>query len=114
MLQLSRRETKETCIDVVLETEGSGRIDVETEIELLDMILTSLGKGANFDLRIKARGDSVTGDHHTIEDTGITLGKAIAQAKKKRHWQLNCAFEHCPGSGRSSFRRDRIPGRVQL
>jgi len=44
MLQLSRRETKETCIDVVLETEGSGRIDVETEIELLDMILTSLGK----------------------------------------------------------------------
>mgnify|MGYP000846016119 FL=1 len=82
MLQLSRRETKETCIDVVLETEGSGRIDVETEIELLDMILTSLGKGANFDLRIKARGDSVTGDHHTIEDTGITLGKAIAQAIK--------------------------------
>jgi len=50
MLQLSRRETKETCIDVVLETEGSGRIDVETEIELLDMILTSLGKGAHFDL----------------------------------------------------------------
>ena len=66
MLQLSRRETKETCIDVVLETEGSGRIDVETEIELLDMILTSLGKGAHFDLRIKARGDSVTGDHHTM------------------------------------------------
>lgn len=82
MLQLNRRETKETCIDVALETEGSGRIDIRTGIELLDMILTNMGKGASFDLKIRARGDFQTGDHHTIEDTGITLGRAIAQAIK--------------------------------
>lgn len=82
MLQSSRRETKETCIDVALETEGTARIDVDTGIALLDMILTSLGKGAFFDLKVRARGDLETGDHHTIEDTGITLGKTISQAIK--------------------------------
>lgn len=82
MLQSRRRETKETCIDVVLETEGTGRTDVDTGIELLDMILTNLGRAALFDLKIKAVGDLKTGDHHTIEDTGITLGKTMAQAIK--------------------------------
>ena len=82
MLQSSRRETKETCIEVVLETEGTGRTDVDTGIELLDIILTNLGRAALFDLKIKAVGDLKTGDHHTIEDTGITLGKTMAQAIK--------------------------------
>ncbi len=82
MLKSSRRETKETCIDVALETEGSRQIDINTGIALLDMILTNMGKGASFDLKVRAKGDLETGDHHTIEDTGITLGKTIAQAIK--------------------------------
>lgn len=83
MQQSSRRETKETCIDVLLETEGSGQIDVDTGIALLDTILINMGKGALFDLKVRAKGDYETGDHHTIEDTGITLGKTIGLAIKQ-------------------------------
>ncbi len=83
MLASKKRETKETSIDVILETEGSGIIEVDTRIELLDEILSTFGRGALFDLAVVARGDLETGDHHTTEDTGITLGGAIAQAIKK-------------------------------
>jgi imidazoleglycerol-phosphate dehydratase len=82
MLASRKRETRETCIEVILETEGSGVIEVDTGIEFMDEILLALGRGALFDLTIKARGDLETGDHHTIEDTGIALGGALAQVIK--------------------------------
>jgi len=77
-----KRETRETCIEVILETEGSGVIEVDTGIEFMDEILRVLGRGALFDLTVKARGDLETGDHHTIEDTGIALGGALSQVIK--------------------------------
>ena len=82
MLASRKRETRETCIEVILETEGSGVIEVDTGIELLDEILRALGLGALFDLTVKARGDLETGDHHTTEDVGIALGGALAQVIK--------------------------------
>ena len=82
MLASRKRETRETCIEVILETEGSGVIEVDTGIELLDEILRALGLGALFDLTVKARGDLETGDHHTIEDIGIALGGALSQVIK--------------------------------
>lgn len=82
MLASRKRETRETCIEVILETEGSGVIEVDTGIEFMDEILRALGRGALFDLTVKARGDLETGDHHTIEDTGIALGGALAQVIK--------------------------------
>lgn len=77
------RQTKETAIEVSLETEGSGKGEVETGIEMLDEILVALAKGARFDLTVKARGDLETGDHHTTEDVGIALGLALAQVLKR-------------------------------
>ncbi|MCK9565147.1 MAG: imidazoleglycerol-phosphate dehydratase [Methanothrix sp.] len=77
-----KRETKETSIEVILETEGSGIIQIDTEIELLDEILSAIARGAGFDLTVKARGDLETGDHHTTEDTAITLGSTLAQVIK--------------------------------
>jgi len=77
-----KRETKETSIEVILKIEGEGIIQVDTGIELLDEILSSIARGAVFDLTIKARGDLETGDHHTTEDTAITLGSALAEAIK--------------------------------
>lgn len=77
-----KRETKETSIEVFLETEGSGIIQVDTGIELLDEILSAIARGAGFDLTVKARGDLETGDHHTTEDTAITLGSTLAQVIK--------------------------------
>jgi imidazoleglycerol-phosphate dehydratase len=77
-----KRETKETSIEVFLEIEGAGIIQVDTGIELLDEILSAMAKGTGFDLTLKARGDLETGDHHTTEDTAITLGSALAQEIK--------------------------------
>ena len=82
MLASRKRETRETCIEVILETEGSGVIEVDTGIEFMDEILRALGRGALFDLTVKARGDLETGDHHTIEDIGIALGGALSQVIK--------------------------------
>ncbi len=82
MLASRKRETRETSIDVILETDGVGTVDVDTGIELLDEILRALGQSALFDLTVKARGDLETGDHHTTEDIGIALGGALAQVVK--------------------------------
>ncbi len=82
MLASRKRETRETSIDVILETDGAGTVDVETGIALLDEILRAFGRGALFDLTVKARGDLETGDHHTTEDIGIALGGALAQVIK--------------------------------
>jgi imidazoleglycerol-phosphate dehydratase len=77
-----KRQTKETCIEVILDTEGAGIIQIDTGIQLLDEILSSMASGAGFDLTVKARGDLETGDHHTTEDTAITLGSTLAQEIK--------------------------------
>ncbi len=77
------RETKETAIEVSLETDGSGKSEVETGVEMLDEILAALARGSGFDLAVKARGDLETGDHHTTEDVGIALGLTLTQVLKK-------------------------------
>jgi imidazoleglycerol-phosphate dehydratase len=82
MLASRKRETRETSIDVVLETDGVGTVDIDTGIELLDEILRAMGRGALFDLTVKVRGDLETGDHHTAEDIGIALGEALGQVIK--------------------------------
>jgi imidazoleglycerol phosphate dehydratase HisB len=74
-----KRETRETSIEVFLEIEGQGIVQVDTGIELLNEILSAIGRGGGFDLDVKARGDLETGDHHTVEDTAITLGSALSQ-----------------------------------
>ena len=78
-----RRETKETCIEVRLEVEGQGRVQADTGVPLLNEILSFLARGGELDLEVKARGDLETGDHHTVEDTAITLGSLLSQEIKK-------------------------------
>ncbi|HPC89570.1 MAG TPA: imidazoleglycerol-phosphate dehydratase [Methanothrix sp.] len=78
MRQYIKRETKETSIEVLLEIDGQGRVDAETGVALLDEIIASIGLAGGFDMTVRARGDLQTGDHHTTEDTAITLGAAIA------------------------------------
>lgn len=65
-----------------MEPEGSGKIEIETGIEMLDEILFAFAAGARFDLAVKARGDLETGDHHTTEDVAITLGSALEEIIK--------------------------------
>jgi imidazoleglycerol-phosphate dehydratase len=78
----SKRVTGETDIEISVETKGKGKEQIETGIELLDAILEAIARGSGFDLAVRAEGDLETGDHHTIEDVGITLGGVLAQIIK--------------------------------
>lgn len=74
------RKTNETDIKLELNLDGSGYAKVETGIGFFDHMLLSFAKHGFFDLNLKAVGDIVVDCHHTIEDTGIVLGQAIAKA----------------------------------
>ena len=74
------RTTKESKIVVEVDLDGAGVVDVDTGIPFYDHMLTSLGSHASFDLTIRAEGDIQIEAHHTIEDTAIVLGQALAKA----------------------------------
>src|SRR6516162_1192751 len=75
-----RRETGETRIDLSLDLDGSGRAEIATGVGFLDHMLTLLTKHSLIDLTVKAEGDLHVDPHHTVEDVGICLGKALTQA----------------------------------
>jgi imidazoleglycerol-phosphate dehydratase len=74
------RKTKETVIKIEMNLDGTGRYAIDTSIPFLDHMLSLMSKHGLFDLKIKAKGDIEIDDHHTVEDTGIVLGKAFKQA----------------------------------
>ena len=74
------RETKETQIKLSVTIDGSGSIDAKTGIGFFDHMLTHIAKHGLFDLKVDAKGDLEIDAHHTVEDVGICLGKAFAQA----------------------------------
>jgi imidazoleglycerol-phosphate dehydratase len=74
------RSTKETDISVRLDLDGSGKVDVSTGLPFFDHMLEQLGRHGGFDLALRAKGDLDVDAHHTVEDTGIVLGAALAEA----------------------------------
>ena len=74
------RETAETSVSVEIVLDGSGAGDIDTGIPFFDHMLVLLAKHSLFDLTVKARGDLAVDFHHTVEDTGIVLGGALATA----------------------------------
>ncbi len=74
------RKTNETDISLTLNLDGSGEADVATGVGFFDHMLTLLAKHGLFDLTIRADGDLDVDQHHTVEDTGICLGQAVAEA----------------------------------
>lgn len=74
------RKTKETDITVKLELDGSGKTDISTGIGFFDHMLTAFAVHGGMDLTVKVKGDLYVDGHHSVEDTGIVLGKAFAQA----------------------------------
>lgn len=77
--EISRR-TKETDIHVCLTLDGSGRSDISTGIGFFDHMLEGFSRHGFFDLKCSVKGDLQVDGHHTVEDTGIVLGQAIARA----------------------------------
>jgi imidazoleglycerol-phosphate dehydratase len=74
------RQTAETQIRLSLNLDGAGRAQVRTGVPFLDHMLTLTTRHGLLDLEIEATGDLEVDLHHTVEDTGICLGRAIAQA----------------------------------
>ena len=75
-----RRETSESSIDLSLDLDGSGVCDIQTSVPFFDHMLTAFAKHSLIDLTVRANGDTHIDVHHTVEDIGIVLGKAIGQA----------------------------------
>jgi len=74
------RRTKETQIRLALNLDGTGKVAVDTGVGFFDHMLGHIARHGLFDLEVKARGDLEVDDHHTVEDVGICLGEAVAQA----------------------------------
>ncbi|HWJ03767.1 MAG TPA: imidazoleglycerol-phosphate dehydratase HisB [Verrucomicrobiae bacterium] len=79
-----QRETTETQIGVTINLDGQGESRVDTGVGFLDHMLTLMTKMGAFDLTLTARGDLKVDPHHTIEDVGIALGKAVNRAAGER------------------------------
>ena len=75
-----KRKTKETDIEVTVNLDGTGVSNVATGIGFFDHMLEALARHALIDLTVEASGDLHVDGHHTVEDTGIALGQAIARA----------------------------------
>ena len=75
-----RRETKETAIRVRVALDGTGRHACRTGVGFLDHMLDQLARHSLIDMEIEATGDLHIDDHHTVEDVGIALGRALARA----------------------------------
>ena len=74
------RVTKETKIKAKINLDGTGKYDVSTGIGFLDHMMEQLSRHSLIDIKLKAEGDLHIDFHHTTEDTGITVGQAIAEA----------------------------------
>lgn len=74
------RETAETKIELSLDLDGAGAADINTGVGFLDHMLTLLARHGRFDLSVRCDGDTFVDDHHSVEDIGICLGKAFAEA----------------------------------
>ena len=75
-----KRTTSETGIEVTVTIDGSGKARIETPVPFLNHMLSLFATHGNFDLTVRATGDIDIDDHHTVEDIGICLGKAFAEA----------------------------------
>ena len=75
-----RRTTKETDISVKLEIRGSGKSRIDTGVGFFDHMLESFSKHSLIDLEVTCKGDTHIDDHHSVEDVGIVIGTAIAEA----------------------------------
>ena len=74
------RKTAETDISVSLKLDGTGKYKINTGVGFFDHMLEQVARHSLIDLEVKASGDTHIDDHHTVEDTGIAFGQALAQA----------------------------------
>lgn len=89
------RKTFETDIELTLNLDGTGQCEVATGVGFFDHMMTLFTKHGRFDLTLKATGDDVD-NHHVLEDIGILLGKAFAEALGDKAGITRYAFQFTP------------------
>jgi len=90
------RKTNETQINLALNLDGSGKVEIRTGIGFLDHLLTALATHARFDLKLKCAGDLHVDDHHTAEDCALALGAALDQALGERRGVTRFGAAYAP------------------
>ncbi|MGH3086358.1 MAG: imidazoleglycerol-phosphate dehydratase HisB [Rubrobacteraceae bacterium] len=80
----AERKTGETYVNVSLDLDGTGEADVATGVGFFDHLLHLLAHHSGIDLTVNAEGDAWVDDHHTVEDTGLVLGRAFDEALGER------------------------------
>lgn len=78
------RNTKETSIELGIDIDGTGAGEITTGVGMFDHMLDQLAKHGRFDLKVQAKGDLHVDEHHTVEDVGVVLGQAFAEALGER------------------------------
>lgn len=91
-----QRKTSETAISLDLALDGTGRASIDTGVPFLDHMLTLFAAHGFFDLTLRAAGDLAIDAHHTVEDIGICLGQALAQALGERAGIKRFGLAVCP------------------
>lgn len=90
------RTTGETDIKVILDIDGSGRSEIDTGIGFFDHMLTALSKHSGMDIALTCKGDLYVDAHHSVEDVGIALGQAFAQAIGDKKGIVRYGSARCP------------------
>jgi len=90
------RETAETDIEVTVDVDGDGDSTVETGVGFFDHMLESFAKHGLFDVTVRCDGDLDIDDHHTVEDVGIALGSAFAEALGEKRGIVRFADRRVP------------------
>ena len=108
------RETKETVISLKLNLDGSGRTDIRTGVGFFDHMLDALCRFALLDLTLRCEGDLDVDAHHSVEDCGICLGKALRKALGDRKGIRRVGSAYLPMDEALAFAALDISGRPYL
>lgn len=108
------RATKETDIALSLAIDGTGTTAIDTGVPFFDHMLDAFGRHGLFDLEVQAKGDIEVDAHHTVEDVGIVLGKAFAQAMGDKRGIVRFGSQLLPMDETLVFAAVDISGRGQL
>ena len=108
-----KRNSKETEIEINLCLDG-GEIDVESGIGFFDHMLTAFAVHGSFGMTVRVKGDLEVDGHHTVEDTGIVLGKAFSQALANKTGIARFASSYIPMDEALAFASVDISGRPFL
>ncbi len=90
------RNTSETQIEIALNLDGTGVAQLDSGVPFLDHMLDQIARHGLIDLTVKARGDTHIDDHHTVEDIGIALGQAFAQAVGDKKGMVRYGHAYVP------------------